>query len=69
MMDEQESVQVQVGGNRVLVTRTGADVTGVVAECRKLVADREDKVALVGVSTAEQHLEAWDAPRDSAGSL
>lgn len=49
MMDEQESVQVQVGGNRVLVTRTVADGTGVAAEIRKLVVDREDKVGLVEV--------------------
>ena len=48
-MDEQEWVQVQVGGNRVLVTRIVADVTGVAAGSRKLVVGREDKGGLIEV--------------------
>lgn len=49
MMGEQESVQVQVGGNRVLVTHIAAGVTEVVAGNRKLVVGRVDRVDLVEV--------------------
>jgi hypothetical protein len=49
MMDEQGWVQVRVGGNRVLVSRTAVDAIAVGAESHKLVADRGDKVGPVEV--------------------